>query len=52
MSIKELKELSVQGYCEKNDKLEQLPLFIESAVKSIDQMRTIININKDLITAA
>lgn len=47
--LKELKELSVQGYCEKNDKLEQLPLFIESAVKSIDQMRTIININEELI---
>lgn len=47
--LKELKELSVQGYCEKNDKLEQLPLFIESAVKSIDQMRTIKNINEELI---
>lgn len=47
--LKELKELSVQGYCEKNDKLEQLPLFIESAVKSIDQMRTIININEELM---
>lgn len=47
--LKELKELSVQGYCEKNDKLEQLPLFIESAVKSIDQMRTIRNINEELL---
>ncbi len=47
--LKELKELSVQGYCEKNDKLEQLPLFIESAVKSIDQMRTIKNINEELL---
>ena len=47
--LKELKDLSVQGYCEKNDKLEQLPLFIESAVKSIDQMRTIININEELM---
>ena len=47
--LKELKELSVQGYCEKNDKLEQLPLFIESAVKSIDQMRTIRNINEELM---
>lgn len=46
--LKNLKELSVQGYCEKNDKLEQLPLFIESAVKSIDQMRTIKNINEEL----
>lgn len=47
--LKELKDLSVQGYCEKNDKLEQLPLFIESAVKSIDQMRTIKNINEELL---
>lgn len=47
--LKELKELSVQGYCEKNDKLEQLPLFVESAVKSIDQMRTIRNINEELL---
>lgn len=47
--IKELKKLSVQGYCEKNDKLEQLPLFVESAVKSIAQMKTIKNINDELI---
>jgi HD-GYP domain-containing protein (c-di-GMP phosphodiesterase class II) len=47
--LKELKELSVQGYCEKNDKLDQLPLFIESAVKSINQMRIIKHINEELV---
>ncbi len=47
--IKELKKLSVQGYCEKDDKLEQLPLFIEAAVKSINQMKTIKSINEELI---
>ncbi len=46
--IKELKKLSVQGYCEKDDKLEQLPLFIEAAVKSINQMKTIRSINEEL----
>lgn len=47
--IKELKSLSVQGYCEKDDKLEQLPLFIEAAVKSIDQVKTIKSINEELL---
>lgn len=47
--IKELKKLSVQGYCEKDDKLEQLPLFIEAAVKSINQMKTIKSINEELL---
>ena len=47
--LKDLKALSVQGYCEKDDKLEQLPLFVEAAVKSIDQMIIIQNINDELI---
>ena len=47
--LKDLKALSVQGYCEKDDKLEQLPLFVEAAVKSIDQMWIIQNINDELI---
>ena len=46
--LKDLKALSVQGYCEKDDKLEQLPLFVEAAVKSIDQMKIIKNINDEL----
>lgn len=46
--LKDLKALSVQGYCEKDDKLEQLPLFVEAAVKSIDQMKIIKNMNEEL----
>lgn len=48
-TLKKLKSLSIQGYCEKNDKLNQLPLFIEAAIKSIDQMKTIKSINNELI---
>lgn len=48
-TLKKLKTLAIQGYCEKNDKLNQLPLFIESAIKSIDQMKTIKNINNELL---
>lgn len=47
--LKDLKALQVQGYCEKDDKLEQLPLFVEAAVKSIDQMRIIQSINDELL---
>lgn len=36
-----LKKLDIQGYCEKSDRLDQLQLFIESAIKSITQMHTI-----------
>ena len=46
--LKDLKALSVQGYCEKDDKLEQLPLFVEAAVKSIDQIKIIKNLNEEL----
>ena len=46
--LKDLKALSVQGYCEKDDKLEQLPLFVEAAVNSIDQMKIIKNMNEEL----
>lgn len=46
--LKDLKALSVQGYCEKDDKLEQLPLFVEAAVKSIGQMKIIKKMNDEL----
>ena len=49
VTLKKLKTIVIQGYCEKNDKLNQLPLFIESAIKSIDQMKTIKNINNELL---
>lgn len=48
-TLKKLKTIAIQGYCEKNDKLNQLPLFIESSIKSIDQMKTIKNINNELL---
>lgn len=49
VTLKKLKTIVIQGYCKKNDKLNQLPLFIESAIKSIDQMKTIKNINNELL---
>ena len=46
--LETIKRLSIQGYCEKSDKFDQLLLLIESAIKSIDQMHTIKEINKEL----
>lgn len=46
--LQTLKQLNIQGYCEKSDNLNQLLLLIESALKSVDQMRLINKINKDL----
>ena len=46
--LETIKKLSIQGYCEKSDKFDQLLLLIESAIKSIDQMRIINNINAEL----
>ena len=46
--LETIKRLSIQGYCEKSDKFDQLLLLIESAIKSIDQMYTIKEINKEL----
>ena len=43
-----LKQLDIQGYCEKSDNLNQLILLVESAIKSVSQMRTINNINEEL----
>ena len=39
--LETIKSLEIQGYCEKSDKFDQLLLLIESAIKSIEQMRTI-----------
>jgi len=39
--LKAIKSLDIQGYCEKADNFDQLILLIESAVKSINQKRTI-----------
>ncbi len=47
--LETIKRLSIQGYCEKEDKFEQLLLLIESAFKSIDQMNIIKSINAELV---
>lgn len=39
--LETIKALDIQAYCEKSDKFDQLMLLIESAIKSISQMRTI-----------
>ena len=43
-----LKELDIQGYCEKSNNFNQLLLLIESALKSVDQMNLISQINTEL----
>ena len=46
--LETIRKLSIQGYCEKSDKFDQLLLLIESAIKSIEQMRIISHINEEL----
>ena len=46
--LETIRKLSIQGYCEKNDKFDQLLLLIESAIKSIEQMNMIKKINEEL----
>ena len=46
--LETIKKLSIQAYCEKEDKFDQLLLLIESGVKSIQQMQTIKDINAEL----
>jgi putative nucleotidyltransferase with HDIG domain len=46
--LETIRKLSIQGYCEKSDKFDQLLLLIESAIKSIEQMRIINKINLEL----
>lgn len=46
--LETIKRLSIQGYCEKSDKFDQLLLLIESAIKSIKQMQIITEINAEL----
>ena len=47
--LETIRKLSIQGYCEKNDKFDQLLLLIESAIKSIEQMNMIKKINQELV---
>lgn len=46
--LETIKKLSIQAYCEKEDKFDQLLLLIESAFKSIEQMQIIKDINEEL----
>ena len=46
--LETIKRLDIQGYCEKSDKFDQLMLLIESAIKSVQQMREIRKINEEL----
>ena len=46
--IETIKRLSIQAYCEKGGNFDQLLLLIESAFKSIDQMKTIKDMNDKL----
>ena len=46
--LETLKQLDIQGYCEKSDNLDQLILLIESALKSVEQMHVINKINEEL----
>lgn len=39
--VSTLKSLDIQAYCEKSDRTDQLQLLVESAIKSISQMRII-----------
>lgn len=46
--LETIRRLDIQGYCEKSDKFDQLLLLIESAIKSVEQMREIKSINAKL----
>ena len=41
-----IKQLDIQGYCEKSDNFDQLLLLIESGIKSLEQRHTISEINE------
>lgn len=48
--LQTIKELDIQGFCQKSGKLDQIILLIESAAKSISQMREIKKVNKKLLS--
>lgn len=49
--IETIRKYDIQGYWEKSDKLNQLLLLIESGIKSISQMKTILEKNAELETS-
>lgn len=46
--IRTIRELDIQGYYEKSDRFDQLELLVESCVKSLQQMQTIKDYQKEL----
>lgn len=46
-----IKQLDIQGYCEKSDNFDQLLLLIQSGLKAIDQRKTISDMNIELESA-
>lgn len=46
--LQTLKELDIQGYCEKSNNFDQLLLLIQSGLKSVEQMHLISKINEEL----
>ena len=46
--LETIKRLSIQGYCEKSNRFDQLLLLIESGLRSVEQMNTINRINEEL----
>ena len=49
--VKTIRQLDIQGYYEKSDRFDQLELLVESCVKSIKQLRTIKQYQKELSDA-
>ncbi len=49
--VKTIRQLDIQGYYEKDDRFDQLELWVESCVKSIRHLRTIRSYQKDLMNA-
>ncbi len=49
--IKTIRQLDIQGYYEKDDRFDQLELWVESCVKSIKQLRAIRSYQEDISKA-
>lgn len=49
--VKTIRQLDIQGYYEKDDRFDQLELWVESCVKSIKQLRTIRAYQEDISKA-
>ena len=49
--VKTIRQLDIQGYYEKDDRFDQLELWVESCVKSIKQLRTIRTYQEDISKA-